>query len=135
MTKVKFFLRNTYVAVGYILGVILLSIGILNLSTDECKEFNKTLKELNLLNKKVSITTYINEIYKCKIEKIECKDKIAYLKACGKEIKSDNILKINSINIYKIVSDKISKRGIKGIFLVVSGGFLIIITTVLKDYF
>jgi len=104
------------------------------LYTDECKALKIILKENTLLNKKVNIKTYLNKNYQCKIEKNDCKNHIAFIKACNKEIKLDNILEINKVNVYKIVSDKISKRAIKGIILVAIGGFILIIVTVLKDY-
>jgi len=132
--QIKPIIKNSSIFIIYLIGTLILTFGIYNLYTDECKALKIVLKENNLLNKEVNIKTYLNKNYQCKIEKIDCKKQIAFVKACNKEIKLDNILEINKVNVYKIVSDKISKRAIKGIILVAIGGFILIIVTVLKDY-
>ncbi len=134
MYRTKLVIRNVSIFTIYLLGSVFLISGIWNLYTDECKELKIVLKENDFLDKKVNIKTYLNKNYQCKIQKIECRKHLAYIKACNEEIKLDNILKIDNINIYKIVSDSISHKAVKGIFLVVIGGFLLIIITVLKDY-
>ncbi len=135
MKNYKNFVKNIFILIVYLSGLFFLISGFYKLSTDECKELEIILKKNKLLKKEVIVKTFSNKTFKCKIKDIKCRNHLAFLNVCGKEIRLDSILKINDIHIYKEVSDKISKKGITGITLIVIGGFLIIIITILKDYF
>ncbi len=134
MKKAKFFLRNVFVLIFYFIGFTFLISGFIHLTTDECKELKKVLNEKSLTGKEVEIKTFLNKNYQCRIKNTKCENHISYLNVCNKEIKLDNITEINGINVYKIVSEKIYKKAIKGIIFVATGGFILILITVFKDF-
>ncbi|WP_457640600.1 hypothetical protein [Persephonella sp.] len=128
--KVKIGLKNFILIFLFLTSASLILTGYLFLYTDELNIAKDFIKE----NKKSTVETTSGEKFEGVIESVFKENSEIYILLDGKKLLLKDIYFINEENINQKILKELSDRAVKGIFFVVSGGFVFLLIILLRSY-
>ncbi|WP_457644448.1 hypothetical protein [Persephonella sp.] len=125
----KIFYKNLIFLVIFVIAISLMVKGYLLLYTDDVEVAKHIIKK-----GWAKIETVSGREYEIKIDGLQDIDGEIYILSKSEKVSLKDILYINDEDVNKKIIKEISDRAIKGMFMVISGGFLVLFLILIRNY-
>ncbi len=125
----KLFYKSLFLFSIFVVALFLMIRGYVLLYSDDLDVARAVIKK-----KKVLIETVYGKKFETYIKNLKKIDNQIYIICSNKSFPLKNIVYIDRENINQKIIKELSDRAVKGIFFVVSGGFLFLFLIVIKNY-